>query len=74
MIESGIDPGEVLRLTTVGGATLLDDLSGSGTVTVSKRADLLLLPCDPRLDLTCLRELEMVVAGGWVVVGKHAAI
>lgn len=55
MIEAGLDPEEVLRLATVGGATLLGVLSETGTVTTGKRADLLFLPCDPRDDLTCLR-------------------
>lgn len=67
MIEAGIDPEEVLRLATVGGATLLGVLSETGTVTVGKRADFILLQCDPRSDLDCLRFPEMVVARGQVV-------
>jgi hypothetical protein len=68
MIQAGLDPEEVLRLATVGGATLLGVLSETGTVTIGKRADLLLLPCDPRADLRCLRRPEMVVARGQIVI------
>jgi hypothetical protein len=70
MAEAGIPPAEVLRMATVGGASLLDLQSEIGTVAVGKRADLLLLPCDPRRSLACLRAPEVVVARGRVVVER----
>ena len=70
MAEAGIPPEVVLRLATVGGSVLLELQEEIGTVTAGKRADLLLLSCDPRNDLSCLRTPEIVVAQGRLVVEK----
>jgi imidazolonepropionase-like amidohydrolase len=64
MTEAGFSRREVLRAATVGGAELLGGLAEFGTVTVGKRADLLVLFCDPREDLTCLADIDLVVARG----------
>lgn len=68
MLEAGLDAYDTIRLATVGGANLIGLSSEIGTVTIGKRADLLLLRCDPSQDIACLREPEMVVARGKVVV------
>ena len=70
MAEAGIPPEQVLRLATTGGAALLSLQGVIGTVTAGKRADLLLLACDPRSDLSCLRTPVTVVSRGRVVVEK----
>lgn len=67
-VEAGLEPAEVLGLATVEGARLLGLAGEQGTVDVGQRADLLLVTCDPRGDLACLRAPEMVVAAGRVVV------
>ena len=64
MTESGLDRLEALEAATVGGAELLGALDEFGTVSVGKRADLLVLFCDPREDLFCLADIEWVVARG----------
>ena len=69
MVETGLEPAAVLRLATVGGARLLGLGAEQGAVRVGQRADLLLLRCDPRGDLSCLRSPEVVVTAGRVVVG-----
>jgi imidazolonepropionase-like amidohydrolase len=64
MTEAGFSRREALEAATVGGAGLLGGLADFGTVTVGKRADLLVLFCDPREDLTCLADIDLVVARG----------
>lgn len=68
MTESGFTPMEALSAATVGGATLLGGADDFGTVAVGKRADLLVLFCDPREDLSCLADIEWVVARGQLPV------
>lgn len=64
MMESGLTSVEALEAATVGGAELLRGLDEFGTVAVGKRADLLVLFCDPRKDLSCLADPEWVMARG----------
>jgi imidazolonepropionase-like amidohydrolase len=64
MTEAGLTPTEALEAATVGGARLLGGLDDFGTVARGKRADLLVLYCDPREDLSCLADIEWVVARG----------
>jgi len=73
MVEAGLEPAEVLRLATVSGARLLGLAGEQGAVRVGQRADLLLLRCDPRGDLSCLRSPEVVVTAGRIVVGEVEA-
>ena len=68
MAESGMTRLEVLEAATVGGARLLGGLGEFGTVTVGKRADLLVLFCAPQRDLLCLADIEWVVANGQLPV------
>lgn len=68
MTESGFTRVEALEAATVGGATLLGGLDDFGTVAPGKRADLLVLLCDPREDLLCLADIEWVVARGQLPV------
>lgn len=64
MSEAGLTPLEVLEVATVGGAELLGGLDEFGTLATGKRADLLVLFCDPREDLLCLADIEWVMARG----------
>jgi len=61
--EAGLTNFEVLRAATVQAAALLES-DAFGMVAVGKRADLLLVPCNPLDDLSCLRDLVAVIAGG----------
>lgn len=64
--EAGINTEDVLEMATIGGARLLGLIDEIGSVSIGKRADLLLLSCDPRDDLSCLRQPDLVI-----VRGKH---
>jgi len=64
MTQAGLTPLEALEAATVGGAQLLGGLDDFGTVDVGKRADLLVLYCDPSVDLLCLGDIEWVMARG----------
>ncbi len=66
--EAGIKTEDVLEMATTGGAKLLGLIDEIGSVSTGKRADLLLLSCDPRDDLACLRQPDMVVVRGRHVV------
>ena len=67
MVESGLSPGEALRAATSGGADLLGLSEVIGEVAPGRRADLLLLACDPLMRIECTRRIEMVVAAGRIV-------
>ncbi len=71
MLESGINAYEVIRIATLGGATLLGISDEVGTIAVGKRADLLLVSCDPTKGLACLRQPDMVLARGIEAVEQH---
>lgn len=64
MLDAGLPAYDVIRLATVEGASLIGEKDKIGTVTVGKRADLLLLSCNPVDNLACLREPVMVVSRG----------
>lgn len=64
MTEAGLTPAEALQAATAGGAMLLGGLDEFGTVDVGKRADLLVLFCNPTQDLSCLADIEWVIARG----------
>ena len=66
MHQAGIPPYDVLRAATADAAMFLN-VGEAGTVAVGKRADLLLVECNPLDDLTCLRELDMVVSRGRLI-------
>ena len=61
MHEAGMTRYEVLRAATADAAEFLDE-SAVGTIAVGKRADLLLVECNPLNNLACLRELDIVLS------------
>ncbi len=65
--DAGIPNEDVLRMATLGGAELLMLADEIGTVAVGKRADLIVLPCNPVIDLTCLRDLRHVISRGLII-------
>lgn len=66
MHEAGMTRYEVLRAATADAAHFLDERA-VGTISVGKRADLLLAECNPLVDLTCLRRLDAVMSRGQMV-------
>ncbi|OLD19892.1 MAG: hypothetical protein AUJ01_05170 [Acidobacteria bacterium 13_1_40CM_3_65_5] len=65
--ESGLSPHEVLRAATVAPAILLRKDHEFGTVSVGKRADLLLVERNPLQDLSTLKTpLGVMVRGRWL--------
>ncbi len=64
MVDGGLEPEDVLRIATMGGAGLLELEDEIGSVEVGKRADLLLLRCDPRERIECTAELAAVISRG----------
>jgi imidazolonepropionase-like amidohydrolase len=66
LVEAGLTPYQALRTATVNAATFLGTPGQFGQVTEGARADLLLLPADPRHDLSALRRLHgVMVRGRW---------
>jgi imidazolonepropionase-like amidohydrolase len=63
LAEWGFAADELLDQATVGAAETLH-IPDVGRLAVGARADLLVVADDPRRDITALRRLELVVAGG----------
>lgn len=72
MVSAGLDPYDVIHAATVGGATMLGRLADIGSLETGKRADLLLLRCNPVDDLVCLRQPEVVVSRGRIVYAARS--
>jgi imidazolonepropionase-like amidohydrolase len=66
MREAGMTPLEVLKSATVGGARALRRETDTGTITVGKLADLVVLDADPLADVQNLSHAWRVLKGGVV--------
>ncbi len=64
MVDAGLSPYQALRGGTVNVARFLGELETMGTVTVGKRADLVLVEANPLLDIGALRERAGVMVNG----------
>lgn len=65
--EAGLAPVDVLRTATINAAIALDEADSSGRIAEGFRADIVLLDDDPTEDLTAMRSISAVVAGGeWI--------
>ena len=66
LAESGLTPYEALRTATVNAAVLLGQEKDFGTITVGKRADLVLVDRNPLQDLIAVRQpVGVMVRGRW---------
>jgi imidazolonepropionase-like amidohydrolase len=66
-MEAGISPREALVAATRDAALLLGAGDSAGTVEVGKRADLILLPANPLLDLRAVRRpTGVMLRGRWL--------
>ena len=62
--KAGISPAQVLQIATWNAAKYTGTLQDRGSVTVGKRADLVLVEGDPTTDISDIRKVALVIAGG----------
>jgi imidazolonepropionase-like amidohydrolase len=67
LVELGMTPSEAIVAATRNGAIACRGLREFGTIEKGKRADLLLLDADPLENISNIRNLGMVMAGGTIV-------
>lgn len=67
-IGAGLTPYQALRCATVEASRFLDESEVWGTVREGKRADLILLDCNPLADLQTLKDPEAVLLNGFFLV------
>ena len=65
-VQAGIPAPEVLSLATIGAARVMGEDKESGSITVGKRADLVLIDGDPVRDIGVVRKTQAVVCRGVV--------
>jgi len=71
LVESGLTPYEALRTATVNPAKFLGKEDEFGTITVGKRADLLLVSANPLVDIHALQNpVGVMVRGQWLPAEK----
>ena len=71
LVESGMTPYEALRTATVNPAKFLGKENEFGTITVGKRADLLLVSANPLVDIRALQSpVGVMVRGQWLPAEK----
>jgi imidazolonepropionase-like amidohydrolase len=63
-VQAGIPAADVLALATLGAARVMRLDRVSGSITVGKRADLVLVEGDPTRDITAVRNTRSVVSRG----------
>lgn len=64
LVESGLTPADALRAATIGPAEFLGLSKNGGSITVGKRADLVLLDDNPLLQISNTRRIRAVVLDG----------
>lgn len=68
MAEAGLSPGQILRAATRNAAAHIGRPDVLGTLEPGKLADLILVDGDPTADIGAIRNVELVVKGGEVLV------
>lgn len=71
MVEYGMSPGDALHAATAGNAHIFE-LDDRGRVEPGLLADLVAVQGDPTDDIHALRNVEMVMKGGQIVLGGPA--
>lgn len=66
--EVGMSPLDALTAATLNGAKVIGIENETGSITVGKYADLVLLHEDPTVDISNLQSLFMVIKKGRIVV------
>ncbi|MBK5910717.1 amidohydrolase [Rhodothalassium salexigens] len=65
-VDAGMTPAQALRAATVNPARLLGASDELGTLSAGKYADIIGLDADPLADISALRTISLVMAGGYV--------
>lgn len=63
-VEAGIPPADVLYLATLGAARVMDMDAMFGSITVGKRADMILVDGDPLRDMRDIGRVVLTIKGG----------
>jgi imidazolonepropionase-like amidohydrolase len=63
-VKAGITPAQVLQIATWNGAKYTRTTADRGSVTVGKRADLILVDGDPTRDIADIRKVALVIKQG----------
>ena len=63
-MQYGFTPLEVIRIATLNGATFLGIANRTGSVTVGKEADLLVVRGDPSVHIEDIKQVETVFSNG----------
>ncbi len=64
LVEAGFTPLEAIRISTLNGAIYLGRDKTTGSITVGKRADMVVLNGNPLSDISAIRNVEMVFKQG----------
>ncbi len=64
LVGAGLSPARVLRMATLDAARFLGEQELRGSVTIGRRADLVLLDADPLVDIANARRIHAVVLDG----------
>ncbi|HMQ64569.1 MAG TPA: amidohydrolase family protein, partial [Flavilitoribacter sp.] len=63
-VKAGIPPNEVLKIATLGNATVLGKQSEIGSIEPGKRANLVLIDGDPTRNISDIRKVKWVIRDG----------
>ena len=63
-VKAGLTPAQALQVATWNGAMYTRTLGERGSVSVGKRADLILVDGDPTQDIADIRKVALVIRGG----------
>ena len=63
-VKAGITPAQVLQIATWNGAKYTGTLQDRGSITVGKRADLVLVEGDPTVNIADIRKVALVIRQG----------
>ena len=64
LAEAGLPPIDVITMATRNGAESLGILGQTGTISVGKQADLLIVDTDPTQDIANTRRISLIIKGG----------
>jgi imidazolonepropionase-like amidohydrolase len=73
MKESGISELEVIKASTLTAATVFNRQHELGSIEQGKLADILIVKGDPLTDISSVKNIDTVIIGGKVLVGKQPA-
>ena len=69
--ELGASNAEAIKAITINGAALCGVAGSTGTLETGKRADMVAVEGDPLKDISCLKNVRMVIKDGRPVSNAH---